>query len=248
MSALSLSSVLLLFLASSGVDAFYGFGVMRCHGTSRDGHDAVFTEELYFNKIFLALYNSSLGKFIGNTKKAKEFADSFNKNPTFMERERMNTERYCKNLIPAIYNSFDNTAEPYVRLRSVEAASSRHPAMLVCSVYDFYPKPIRVTWLRDGKEVTSDVTSTVELSDGNWLYQIHSHLEYTPAPGEKITCMVEHASLSEPKLQDWDPVPESQRNKFAIGGAGLLLGLVFLAAGLISYKKSSTGRMLVPTS
>lgn len=93
--------------------------------------------------------------------------------------------------------------EPNVKMRSVEAAISKHPAMLVCSAHNFYPKPIRVTWLRDGKEVTSDVTSTDELSNGNWLYQIHSYLEYTPIPGEKITCMVEHASLMEPKFYDW---------------------------------------------
>lgn len=94
-------------------------------------------------------------------------------------------------------------AEPNVKMRSVEAASSRHSAMLVCSAYDFYPKQIRLTWLRDGKEVTSDVTSTEELSNGNWLFQIHSYLEYTPIHGEKITCMVEHASLMEPKLYGW---------------------------------------------
>ena len=52
--------------------------------------------------------------------------------------------------------------------------------MLVCGVYNFYPKQIRVRWLRDGQEVTSDVTSTDELADGDWYYQIHSHLEYIP--------------------------------------------------------------------
>lgn len=45
--------------------------------------------------------------------------------------------------------------------------------------------------------------STDELSNGNWLYQMYSYLEYTPIPGEKITCMVEHASLKKPKLYNW---------------------------------------------
>lgn len=75
--------------------------------------------------------------------------------------------------------------------------------MLVCSAYDFYSKPIRVMWLKNGQEVTSNVTSTEELVNGDWTYQIHSHLEYTPTPGERITCMVEHFSLTEPKLYDW---------------------------------------------
>lgn len=93
--------------------------------------------------------------------------------------------------------------EPYVRLRSVKAASSSHPGVLICGVYDFYPKHIQVTWLRDGKKVPTDVMSTQKLSNGNWLYQMHSYLEYTPRPGEKISCMVQHASLKEPKLYDW---------------------------------------------
>lgn len=52
--------------------------------------------------------------------------------------------------------------------------------MLVCSVYNFYPKLIKVSWRRDGQEVTTGVTSTDELADGDWYYQVHSHLEFTP--------------------------------------------------------------------
>lgn len=52
--------------------------------------------------------------------------------------------------------------------------------MLVCSVYSFYPKQIRVSWIRDGQEVPSGVVSTDEMADGDWFYQVHSLLEFTP--------------------------------------------------------------------
>ncbi|KAM8734293.1 rano class II histocompatibility antigen, A beta chain-like [Acanthopagrus schlegelii] len=120
--------------------------------------------------------------------------------------------------------------------------------MLVCSVYNFYPKQIRVAWLRDGKEMTSEVMSTDEMPNGNWLYQVHSFLEYTPRPGEKISCKVEHASLVEPQLYEWEPTSDSGMNKIIVGIAGLLLGLVFSVGGLMYYKKKTHERVLVPTT
>ncbi|KAK2898776.1 hypothetical protein Q8A67_010194 [Cirrhinus molitorella] len=75
--------------------------------------------------------------------------------------------------------------------------------MLICSAYDFYPKHIKLTWMRDDKEVTADVTSIEELANGDWYYQIHSHLEYFPKPGEKISCVVEHASSNRPMIYHW---------------------------------------------
>ncbi|KTG35322.1 hypothetical protein cypCar_00047941, partial [Cyprinus carpio] len=132
----------------------------------------------------------------------------------------------------------DSSTEDYTQV-SRQAGGSR-PAVLMCSAYEFYPKKIKVSWLRDGKEMTSDVTSTMEMADGDWYYQIHSELEYTPKSGEKISCMVEHASFSKPMITDWDPsFPEGERNKIAIGASGLVLGIIIAAAGLIYYKKKS---------
>lgn len=90
-----------------------------------------------------------------------------------------------------------------MKLKLGKASSGGHPAMLVCSAYNFYPKMIKLTWTRDGKEQTGHTVSSEELANGDWYYQIHSHLEFTPKAGEKVACVVEHASLKEPKEFVW---------------------------------------------
>ncbi|KAG7242232.1 hypothetical protein INR49_024278 [Caranx melampygus] len=241
-SCFSLLCFFLLFLRAS---ALYGYGLSRCLLTST--HETVYLEQVYFNKMFLGQYNSTSGNFSGFTKSTQEIADSLNKIPSFLRQEAKNAEM-CRRLMPQAVDVLSKPVEPYVRLRSVKTQDGKHPAMLLCSAYNFHPKRIKVTWLRDGKTVTSDMTSTDELSNGNWLYQIHSYLEYTPRAGEKITCMVEHASLKEPKLYDWGSMPDPQRFKFAFGAAGLGLGLIFFLIGVIYQRRHATGRELVPSS
>ncbi|XP_062373508.1 boLa class II histocompatibility antigen, DQB*0101 beta chain-like isoform X2 [Sardina pilchardus] len=131
-------------------------------------------------------------------------------------------------------SSLLGVVEPEVRLNLVKPSSGGHPAMLMCSAYGFFPKTIYMTWYRDEQEVTSNVVFSEELADGDWYYQMHSHLQFTPKAGEKISCVVEHAGLKNPKELVWDSsMPESERNMIAIGVAALVLGLVIAAAGFI---------------
>ncbi|KAM3615041.1 uncharacterized protein V6R79_022616 [Siganus canaliculatus] len=234
-------------MAFLAADAFYGYFMIHCLFSARDGHDAVLLEQFYFNRMLEGQYNSTLGKVIGFTKKGKEMADILNKSPRFLEHELWKTN-FCKKSAQPFYDGHLNAVEPSVRLRSVEEAGSKHPAVLVCSAYMFYPKQIKVTWLRNGKKITDDVMSTEVLSNGNWLYQIHSYLEFTPRLGEKITCMVEHASFREPKLYEWELLSESALIKIIAGASGLLLGLIFAVAGLIYYKMKSSALIQVPTT
>ncbi|XP_029959226.1 H-2 class II histocompatibility antigen, E-S beta chain-like [Salarias fasciatus] len=247
MQAPSLSSPVpwLLFLLFSPADSYFGNAVVRCQFNST--RDVVFLEQLFFNKVFLGEYNSMLGKYVGYTEKMRKITEEFNKSKGFLERARKN-QKQCEDNRELVYDVMLTPAEPSVTLRSVEAAGTSHPGMLVCSAYDFYPKNIKLTWLRNGHEVTSDVTSTEELSNGNWLYQIHSHLEIDPSPGDKITCKVEHASLMEPKLYEWELVTTSDKNKIAAGTAGIVLGLVFLFPGVIFYRRRNNGHQPVPTN
>ncbi|KAG7469597.1 hypothetical protein MATL_G00130590 [Megalops atlanticus] len=233
----------------SGIDGYALYSPIQCRFISEDLHDLELLYTVIFNKVKVFSYNSTMNTFIGNTEIGVKNAEKWNQQG-IPDQWHTQLDRYCRpNAQLILENILNKRAEPTIQITSAKSASHRHPAMLVCSAYDFYPRGIKVTWLRDGEEVTSDVTSTEELANGDWFYQIHSHLEYTPRSGETISCKVEHSSFTQAKVVDWDPsMPESERNKAIIGASALVLGLIISVAGVIYYKKKSTGRILVPSN
>ncbi|XP_031426928.1 H-2 class II histocompatibility antigen, I-E beta chain-like [Clupea harengus] len=239
-----------ILLGVDGFNGYYRFGLARCRYSSWDLSDMEFILSIIFNKVEFARFNSTVGKYVGYTEYGVHNAEIWNKDPAIMAKWRAEMDRYCK---PSAQNEINyiltKKVEPEVRLSLGKASTGGHPALLVCSAYNFYPKMIRVTWHKDGQEVTGDVVSSEELADGDWYYQTHSHLEFTPKAGEKISCVVEHESLRDPVEITWDPsMPEPERNRIAIGAAALVLGLIVTAAGFIYYKTKSRGRILVPSS
>ncbi|XP_029695917.1 H-2 class II histocompatibility antigen, E-S beta chain-like isoform X1 [Takifugu rubripes] len=242
--------VFLLFISLYTAGGFRYYEMDQCDFNSTDLKDIEYSRSIYYNKLMLVRFSSSVGKFEGFTKFGLRAADGWNNQSSYLEGLRGEKERYCERNIKIWYsNILSKSVEPTVRVHSVVPPAGGHPAMLVCSVYDFYPRYIKVSWQRDGEEVSQDVTSTDELADGDWFYQLHSHLEYTPRSGEKISCVVEHASLKTRLVKDWDPsMPESERNQIAIGASGLILGLILSLAGFIYFKRKSRGRILVPNN
>nr|AFD01265.1 MHC class II beta subunit [Oreochromis niloticus] len=242
----------LLFISLSTADGFMNYMMTRCVFNSTELKDIQYIMSYYYNMMEYLRFDSSVGKYVGFTQLGVNNADRLNKDAGQIAARRAEKETFCQHNIGGWYKAvLSKSAKPYVRLHSSTPPSGNHPAMLVCSVYDFYPKYIKVSWLRDGEKVSADVTSTEEMADGDWYYQIHSHLEYTPRSGEKISCKVEHASLEKPLITDWDPsssMPESERNKLAIGASGLILGLILSLAGFIYYRRKARGRILVPTN
>ncbi|KAF5891094.1 MHC class II beta chain, partial [Clarias magur] len=213
-----------------------------CFWSKEDLSDMELLEPYVFNKMNYIEFNSTVGRFVGYTELGIKLAAEWNTNPADLKKRKGQVETYCKQNVWNYYsNIFSKTVEPLVELTLVKQSDGSHPAMLMCSAYDFYPKFIKVTWMRNGKEVEGDQTSTEEMADGDWYYQIHSHLEYTPESGEEISCVVEHASFSKPMSYKWDPsMSDADKNKIAIGASGLVLGVVLSGAGFIYYKKKSS--------
>ncbi|XP_073700919.1 H-2 class II histocompatibility antigen, I-E beta chain-like [Garra rufa] len=241
-----LISTLSAFFGTAG--GLYYYMTNDCIYSTKDYSDMVYLNSYSFNKDVYVQYNSTLGKYVGFTEHGVKTAERWNNDEAIMRDAKAAVDTLCKHNAQIDDSTITyKSVKPKVMLSSVKQASGTHPAMLLCSAYNFYPEKIKVYWMRDGKVVTSDVSSTMEMADGDWYYQIHSELEYTPKSGEKISCVVEHASLTQPMIYDWDPsMSESDRNKIAIGASGLVLGIIIAAAGLIYYKKKSAGRILVP--
>uniref|UniRef100_A0A3P9DRP3 Ig-like domain-containing protein n=1 Tax=Maylandia zebra TaxID=106582 RepID=A0A3P9DRP3_9CICH len=238
----------LLFISLSTADGFKMYTVDRCNFNSTELKDIQYVLSYYYNKIEVNRFDSDVGKFVGYTEYGVKNAELWNSG-AYLTQVKTEKGTYCLHNIGVWYS---NALTKSAGVILCFYASFWYPSsLLVCSVYDFYPKYIKVSWLRDGQEVTSDVTSTEEMANGDWYYQTHSQLEYTPRSGEKISCKVEHASLEKPLITDWDPsssMPESERNKLTIGASGLILGLILSLAGFIYYKRKARGRILVPTN
>ncbi|XP_046728209.1 class II histocompatibility antigen, B-L beta chain-like isoform X2 [Silurus meridionalis] len=227
---------LCLLLASftfKAVDGYYKQILSQCHYT-RDLVNIEFIQSLYFNMAEYLRYNSTTDRYTGFTVYGARLAESLNLNPK--NNLYSNLDNFCRFYRDRYSSNVLKKVKPDVVLRSLTSESDLPVAKLMCSLYDYHPKGVNVTWLRHGMVLKEGVSSTEELSDGDWYYQFHTFLEYTPRPGENISCMVKHESLTQPLIYTWDPpFPVDKRNKLIIGIFFLILGIVLAVSGCLYY-------------
>uniref|UniRef100_A0A3B4EK65 Ig-like domain-containing protein n=1 Tax=Pygocentrus nattereri TaxID=42514 RepID=A0A3B4EK65_PYGNA len=230
----------LLLALSLRADGYYIYIVVDCISSSSDLADVEYINTYYFNKAPYIRFNSTVGEYVGYTEFGIMNAERWNKGPE-VQQQRGELERYCKPNLKLDYsNILEKAVQPKIRLRSEKQASQGHPALLMCSAYGFYPPVIDIYWLRDGEKVTSGVITSEPMANGNWYYQIHSYLEYTPASGEKISCVVEHTSSKKPIIVDWEgSFTNSDMAKIIVGASGFVLGIILSTAGFLYYKMKS---------
>ncbi|XP_075037395.1 uncharacterized protein LOC142098448 [Mixophyes fleayi] len=83
--------------------------------------------------------------------------------------------------------------------------------ILLCSIMGFYPRDIKVTWVRNGQTVSGSVLGNFQMNaDSTW--NLNSSVTITPTQTQDnpvITCQVEHESHR-------DPIQESFRVEYGV--------------------------------
>uniref|UniRef100_A0A8C3FB13 Ig-like domain-containing protein n=1 Tax=Chrysemys picta bellii TaxID=8478 RepID=A0A8C3FB13_CHRPI len=73
---------------------------------------------------------------------------------------------------------------------------------LSCHARGSYPRPIHISWLRDGKDILAEKDSSGILPNADGTYHTQSPLEISLQEKDRhrYACRVEDSSLSEPAL------------------------------------------------
>ncbi|XP_059877632.1 HLA class II histocompatibility antigen, DR alpha chain isoform X2 [Delphinus delphis] len=95
---------------------------------------------------------------------------------------------------------------------------------------------INVTWLQNGKPVTTGVSETVFLPRNDHLFRKFHYLPFVPSAEDVYDCKVEHWGLEEPLLKHWEyeaPTPLTETTENAVCALGLVMALVGIIVGTI---------------
>nr|AWY93799.1 MHC class I antigen [Anas platyrhynchos] len=136
---------------------------------------------------------------------------------------------------------------PEVRVSGMEADKT---LTLSCRAHGFYPRPISISWLKDGvvQEQETQRGSTVPNSDGT--YHIWATIDVLPGDRDKYQCRVEHASLPQPGLFSWEP--QSYLIPIVAGVAVAVVAVIAALAGFAVWKskqgKKEKGYNVAPGS
>ncbi|XP_029437284.1 uncharacterized protein LOC115078499 [Rhinatrema bivittatum] len=124
---------------------------------------------------------------------------------------------FCEATHPALADKLKievpvNTAvEPKIPIVSIHPpfrddwAESTHRGTIICAAKGFKPQAISITWLKDGKTVSSGISTEVPKKDGEGDYSIISSLELTKKDWDadtKFSCVVDHPASNTHEIKN----------------------------------------------
>lgn len=201
--------------------------------------DMVYLVKNVFNQKLNNMYDSRVGKYVGFGEYGMINADHYNNQSWKMRDRKAEVETLCRYNARLFRKSIlDRKVPPNVKVRQTKPADYGERSMLECSIWGFYPQEVRVSWLKDGEEVTTDVFSSDVLANGDWSFQFHSYLELTLKRGERVVCRVDHSSLQESLEVEWDTFAlDVKHAKIAVGIVFFFAGLAVAAGGALYYRR-----------
>eukprot|EP00076_Gallus_gallus_P036361 XP_025001899.1 MHC class I antigen YF5 isoform X4 [Gallus gallus] len=124
--------------------------------------------------------------------------------------------------------------QPEVRVWGKEADGI---LTLSCHAHGFYPRPISISWMKDGmvRDQETHWGGVVPNSDGT--YHTSAAIDVLPEDGDKYWCRVEHASLPQPGLFSWEPQPNLI--PIVAGAVVAIVAVIAAVVGLVVWKRKS---------
>ncbi|XP_064329917.1 class I histocompatibility antigen, F10 alpha chain-like [Phalacrocorax carbo] len=202
-----------------------------------DGSTRGFYQEAYDGRDFIA-FDMNTMTFTAADVGAQIIKRKWEEDGTVAERHKHYLENDCIEALRK-YVSYgravlERKEPPTVRVSGKEAQGI---LTLHCRAYGFYPRPIAISWLKDGevRDAETEWGSVAPNSDGT--YYTWASIEARPEDKDKYRCRVEHASLLEPGLFAWEP--ESKLLTIVLAVALAIGAVAAVIAGFIIWKWKS---------
>uniref|UniRef100_A0A493TFT0 Ig-like domain-containing protein n=1 Tax=Anas platyrhynchos platyrhynchos TaxID=8840 RepID=A0A493TFT0_ANAPP len=185
---------LVFFSGSHTVQRMYGCDLLE------DGSIRGFDQYGYEGTDFLALDEDMLTYTAADTA-AQITKRKWEEDGTVAERRKYYLENTCIEWLRKYVSYGKDVLER--RGESEGGLQGAQILTLSCRAHGFYPRPISISWLKDGmvQEQETKRGSTVPNSDGT--YHVWATIDVLPGDRDKYQCRVEHASLPQPGLFSW---------------------------------------------
>uniref|UniRef100_A0A3Q3AH28 H-2 class II histocompatibility antigen, A-U alpha chain-like n=1 Tax=Kryptolebias marmoratus TaxID=37003 RepID=A0A3Q3AH28_KRYMA len=158
-------------------------------------------------------------------------------------------QRICKNYLPWIRMGLKDIPTALDPPNSLIFTAHRVELgvenTLICSVFGFYPAPVRVHWTRNGLNVTDGTSINVPFPHKDQTFSQISRLDFLPQLGDTYSCTVDHVALTEPQRRIWDVQDEAAQpgiGPSVFCGVGLTVGLLGVAVGTFFLIKGNECR------
>ncbi|XP_041650436.1 H-2 class II histocompatibility antigen, A-U alpha chain-like [Cheilinus undulatus] len=113
---------------------------------------------------------------------------------------------------------------------------------LTCFVNHFYPPEIKVSWTKNGHQVSEGVLLSRYYPNKDLTFHQFSYLKFTPAEGDIYSCTVEHLALDQPQTRIWEvDISHPSIWPTVFCGVAMSLGSLGVAGGLILMVKGHLG-------
>ncbi|XP_054912303.1 RLA class II histocompatibility antigen, DP alpha-1 chain-like [Poeciliopsis prolifica] len=170
----------------------------------------------------------------------------------FYERA-VKREKFCKDILKILRLGMKDIPDPLdppsVLLFSAHHAVLGEKNVLVCHVSGFCPAPVRVSWLKNGQDVTASSSLSVPLPSRTSSFTQISRLDSVLQLGDVYSCSVDHPALRRPLTRTWELQVEAPPGPGAgpavLCAVGVMVGLLGAAAGAFFMVK---GKQLIGPS